>query len=131
MDPLVEVLQPISEMGANVSASIYKLPASVNNIIVAEIISKEPRLDALMKSGKAKVNGIIDPDGSGMLAIGGFIEPEVFASIHDVLMSIAGVEFVVGCGPGCATLPLTALGAQSAGAHKRAMSARPWWKFWG
>ena len=110
MDLLTAVLQPISEMGPDVSAAIYKLQASLKPELIGGIIAQGPRLGALMRSGRAKVNAASSPGSEGMFAVGGFLEPEELQEIHRLLMSISGVEFVVGCGPGATLLPRTAFG---------------------
>jgi len=131
MDMLTAVLQPINDMGPDVSAAIYKMPASVKPELIGGVIAQRPRLGELMRSGRAKVNAASSPGGEGMLAIGGFIEPEELREIHIFVMSIGGMEFVVGCGPGAALLPRTAIGEAAVGAHARAMAERkPKWKFW-
>jgi hypothetical protein len=124
------VLLPISEFGPDVSASVYKIPASVEGERVAELVAREPQLAMLVASGRAKVNGISFSEGGGLLAIGGIMEPGVFEKAHAVLMSLGGVEFVVGAGSGCSTLPRTALGQSAVGASARAQAAKPWWKLW-
>jgi hypothetical protein len=62
------------------------------------------------------------------LAIGGYLAPSVFEEAHGVVMTVPGVEFVVGCGSGCSTLPRTAFGQEATGAYGRAQAAKPWWK---
>ena len=131
MDALQIVLDSLGEIGSDISASIYKLPASVKAVLVGSLVTGEPRLKALLGS-KAKVTGVRSPDGWGLIGIGGYIEPEVFEKIHGVVMSIDGVEFVVGVGPGCAGLPVTDMARAGAGAYARSMAAasKPWWKIW-
>ena len=130
MNAMQTVLLPISEFGPAVSASVYKIPASVEGARVAELVAQEPQLAMLVASGRAKVNGISFSEGGGLLAIGGIMEPAVFEKAHGLLMSIGGVEFVVGAGQGCSTLPSTAFGKVAAGAADRSRAAKPWWKLW-
>lgn len=132
MNELQMILQPmIDEFGPDVSAAVYKLPPSVKADLVGGIVSQEPALKAQMDAGRAKVMGAMVPDGESVLAIGGHLDPDVFLKIHGVLMSIDGVQFVVGAGSGCARLPRTSLGMAAVGAHERATAAKkPWWRFW-
>jgi hypothetical protein len=130
MNAMQAVLLPISEFGPSVSASVYKLPASVEGERLAELVAQEPQLASLVASGRAKVNGIRFAEGGGLLAIGGIMDAAVFEKAHGVLTAIGGVEFVVGAGPGCSTLPRTAIGNASVGASDRSKTAKPWWRLW-
>lgn len=133
MDALQVVIAPIEEIGDDVSVSIYKLPASVKIDVLMAVVAQEPRLKPLLRSGQAKVNGIKNGEyGESLIAIGGYIEPDVFEKIHGVVMSVDGVEFVVGAGQGCELLPVTDMARAGAGAYARSMAAssKPWWKIW-
>jgi hypothetical protein len=133
MDPMQALLAPFGELGPNVSVSVYKLPPSVKqtDLLVKAVVAQAPRLAALAQSGQAKVHGVGSPDsGESLLAIGGLMETDVFEKVHGVLMAVAGVEFVVGVGSGCSTLPRTAVGQAAVGAAARAKAAKPWWKVW-
>jgi len=118
MNPLAEVLRPINVMGPDVSAAVYRLPASLKPEQVNGLIDREPRLSALLDSGRAQVHGAYAPGSEGLLAVGGFLKPAEFREIHRLLMAVSGVEFVVGFGRGGESLRPGGAGRKS------------WWKFW-
>jgi hypothetical protein len=124
MDNLMQmVLQPFTELGPDVSVSIYQVPESFNNEQARALLPLLP--------GGAKMNHIAVPGGQGLLAVGGLLDPQVLLTVHGALMSIMGVDFVLGCGPGSALLPRTAAGQAAVGASARAAAAsKPKWKFW-
>lgn len=131
MDPLQAVLNPMTEIGTDISASVYKLPAGLKPEIVMGVVSQEPRMKQLLNARQAKITGAGSPGGESLIGIGGHVPAEVFEHIHSAVMSMDNVEFIVGAGPGCATLPPTSFGRAAAGAHARSMApSKPWWKFW-
>lgn len=123
------VLTPIGELGPNVSVAVYKLPTAVKESeLVVGLVAQEPRLGSLMASEQARANSVRNEAGDCLLAIGGFMEPDVFAKVHGMLMCVDGVELLIGAGPGCSTLPKTALARAAVGAADRAKAKKPWWK---
>jgi hypothetical protein len=134
MDPLQEVLAPMTEIGPDISAIVYKLPPGVKAEIIMGIVAMEPRLSPILKNGKAKIRGAMAGDGSeSVIALGGYVPAAILEHVHSVIMSVGGVEFIVGAGPECRGLPSTTFGRAAAGAHARSMASsekKPWWKVW-
>jgi hypothetical protein len=130
MDPLQEVLAPMTEIGPDISAIVYKLPAGVKTELIMGIVAQEPRLGPLLKNGNAKIRGA-SGGAESVIALGGYVPAVVLEHIHSVIMSIDGVEFIVGAGPECRGLPSTNFGRAATGAYARSMAAKkPWWKVW-
>ena len=128
-DPFQMLLSQFGEMGNDVSVAIYQLPESVKGEIVLAVLSQLPSIKTAAGSGKCKLTGVRASDkGGGLVAFGGYMAPSVFEEGHAAIMMVPGVEFIVGAGAGCSTLPRTAFGSEAAGAHARAQAAKPWWK---
>lgn len=131
MDALAMVLQPLAKIGTDISASVYKIPPSLKAEIIAGIVAQEPAVKAGLAAKRVGINAAMQPGNFGLVAIGGYLDASTFEKIHESIMSLDGIEFVIGAGPSCAGLPRTDLAHQAAGAHARHMaSKKPWWKVW-
>lgn len=131
MDALAMVLQPLAAIGSDISAAVYKLPPSIKAEMIGAIAAQEPSVKAALSAKRAGITGAAQPGNFGLVAIGGYLEAQTFEKLHHAIMSLDGVEFVIGAGPSCAGLPRTALASEAAGAHARHMaSQKPWWKIW-